>query len=223
MVSHSICGGKHGKLPYPPLSTEGWVGISGLKPTLLNEQGVVWPSPRYCPWSWNIRHVYHSFVFLGSLLQYMNSRNFCHIHLVNHLFMHLKALSLKRNKFWMTGLDKGYRPWPQKSVPHCAAKCSKIWTWPWPRQVWGVEAACLGWFTTHQPKLPDPLWSRCQPGRAPSVLCTNYYRHLKGAFIELLVVIGFMSNQFAPKCLHSFLLVYGAIVHVQITKWAFLS
>lgn len=182
------------------------------------------PSPRHCPWSWNIKHVYHRLLFLGDPLQHISSRNFCQIHLVNHLIMHLKVLSLKWDKFWVTGLDKGYRPWPQKRMPRCAAKWSKrIWTWPWPCQVWGVEVACLGWFTTYQPKIPDTSRSRCQPVRAPSVLCMNYYRHLKGAFLELLVVIGFMSNQFAPKSLHSFLLVYGAIVHVQITKWAFLS
>lgn len=104
-------------------------------------------------------------------------------------------------------------------MPCCAANWPKrTSTWPWPCQVWGVEPACLGWFTIHQPKLPDTSRSRCQPGRVPSVLCMNYYGHLKGAFLELLVVIGFMSNQFAPKSLHSFLLASGAIVHVQITK-----
>lgn len=109
-------------------------------------------------------------------------------------------------------------------MPYCAANWPKrTWTRPWPCQVWGVEPACLGWFTTHQPKLSDTSKSRCQPGRVPSVLCMKYYGHLKGAFLELLVVIGFMSNQFAPKSPHSFLLASGAIVHVQITKWAFLS
>lgn len=93
-------------------------------------------------------------------------------------------------------------------MPHCAANWpKKTWTWPWPCHVWGVERACLGWFTTRWSKLPDTSRFRCQPGRVPSVFCMNYYRHPKGTFLELLVVIGFMSNQFAPKSLHSFLLV----------------
>lgn len=67
------------------------------------------------------------------------------------------------------------------------------------------------------------LRSRCQPGRVPSVLCMNYYRHLRGTFLEFLVVIEFMNNQFAPKSSYSFPLACGDIVHVQIIKWTFLS
>ena len=41
--------------------------------------------------------------------------------------------------------------------------------------------------------------------------------------LHFLVVIGFMNNQFALESPYSFRLAYHVIVHVEITKWAFIS
>ena len=50
----------------------------------------------------------------------------------------------------------------------------------------------------------------------------NYYRHLRGDFLELLLAIGFMNNQYASEPPHSVRLARGVIVRVHIAKCAFL-
>lgn len=113
---------------------------------------------------------------------------------------------------------KGCRLWPQQSMPCCGLRRpdpdlgpvstgSKELSWPASDD------------SPHASLSPVILQPRCQLGRVPCVLGMNYYRRLRRAFLELLLVIRFMNNQFASQSPHS-LSAYGAIAHVPIAKWA---
>lgn len=119
----------------------------------------------------------------------------------------------------MTGLVKGVQALTTET---CASLCCKLTL---ALSALGLRRwAGLPSTIRHTPAQHlDALRSRCQPGRGPSVLCMNYYRHLRGTFLEFLVVIEFVNNQFAPKSSYSFPLACGDIVPVQIIKWTFLS